>query len=79
MDFTLIEKTDVANICYKLLKANFYRNYFVIIAQDRRDFYCGSIYASKQEALELFRELAESKTDIYCVSDILRDFQRQKV
>lgn len=79
MDFTLIEKREIGGICYKLLKSNFYRNYYVIIAQNKKDFYCGSICANRKEAQALFDEIAESNTDIYCVSDILRDFERQKV
>lgn len=79
MDFTLMEKREENGICYKLLKTNFYRNYYVIIAQDKREFSCGSICASKEEALELFCEIANSNTDIYCISDILSDFSKQKV
>ena len=79
MDFTLIEKIEKNGICYKLLKTNFYRNYYVIIAQDKREFYCGSICAGKKEACELFEEIANSCTDIYCVRDILCEFDRQKV
>ncbi len=79
MDFTLIEKRELAGICYKLLKTNFYRNYFVIIAQDKREFYCGSICADRDEALSLFEEISSSYTDINCISYILSDFERQKV
>ena len=79
MDFTLIEKREMGDACYKLLRANFYRNYFVIIAQNKKDFYCGSIHASREEAVSLFSEIADSNTDIYCVGDILCDFERQKV
>ncbi len=79
MDFSLIEKREIGGICYKLLKANFYRNYYVIIAQDKTDFYCGSICAERKEAEALFAEIAESNTSVYCISDILCDFERQKV
>ena len=79
MDFTLIEKREVGDICYKLLRTNFYRDHYVIIAQDKREFYCGSIKASRSEAISLFNEIANSHTDIYSISDILTDYQRQKV
>ena len=79
MDFTLIEKIESGGICYKLLKTNFYRNYYVIIAQDKREFYCGSIYASSEEATALFEEIAKSNTNIYCIADILSDFAKQKI
>ena len=79
MDFTLIEKRELAGICYKLLKTNFYRNYYVIIAQNKREFYCGSIQAEREDAYELFLQIAQSNTDIYCVTDILSDFAKQKV
>lgn len=79
MDFTLIEKIEVGGICYKLLRTNFYRNYYVIIAQGKREFYCGSIYAKGDEAHAIFEEIANSCTDIYTIRDILRDFDRQKV
>lgn len=79
MDFTLIKKREYDGICYKLLKTNFYRNYYVIIAQDKREFYCGSICADRNEAEALFEEIASSYTDIDCVSYILSDFEGQKV
>ncbi len=78
MDFTQIKKMEISGVCYKLLKANFYRNYYVIIAQDKREFYCGSICASIEEASELFDEIALGNTNIYCISDILSDFNKQK-
>lgn len=78
MDFSLIDKRENAGICYKLLKTNFYRNYYVIIAQNKRDFYCGSICASVEEATLLFNEIAESGTNIYTIADILSDFSKQK-
>ena len=77
MDFTMIEKRELNGICYKLLKTNFYRDYYVIIAQDKRDFYCGSLRANREEAYKLFIEIAESNTEIYCISDILSDFAKQ--
>ena len=79
MDFTLIEKCEVGDICYKLLKANFYRNYYVIIAQDKRNFSCGSICATREEADEFFYEIAGTNTDIYSLMDILSDFAKQKI
>lgn len=79
MDFTVIKKFEIDGVCYKLLKTNFYRNYYVIIAQDRREFYCGSIYAKRDEAELLFDEISQSGTNIYCVADILSDFSKQKV
>ena len=79
MDFTLIEKCEVGDTCYKLLKSNFYRNYYVIIAQDKRNFSCGSIFATRKEADELFYEIAGTNTDIYSLMDILSDFSKQKI
>ena len=79
MDFTLIERTEVGDICYKLLKTNFYRNYFVIVAPTKKDFYCGSFSSSPEEARELFFEIADSHTDPYCIADILHDFKIQKI
>jgi hypothetical protein len=79
MDFSLIKKRESGGVCYKLLKTNFYRNYFVIIAQDKAEFYCGSICSTMKEANALFDEIVSSDTDIYCVADILSDFAKQKV
>ena len=79
MDFSLIEKKENGGICYKLLKTNFYRNYYVIIAQDKKEFYCGSFCAAREEAYEIFSEIAESNTDIVCIADILCDFAKQKI
>lgn len=79
MDFTLIERIDNVGICYKLLKTNFYRNCFVIIAQSKTDFYCASIKTDRTSAKELFESVAESATEPYTLCDILRDFEMQKV
>ena len=79
MDFTLIEKCVMGEICYKLLKANFYRNYFVIIAQTKKDFYCGSFASTLDEARELFYEITNTNTELYTIADILRDFGVQKI
>ena len=79
MDFSLIEKRDEDGICYKLLKAVFYRDYYVIIAQDKKNFYCGSIHATRTDAYELFSEIASTSTDVNCVADILIDFNKEKI
>lgn len=79
MDFTLLRKTEADGICYKLLRTNFYRGYYVIIAQSKNDFYCGSFKASKAEALKLFDEISESVTEPFSLADILSDYTRQKV
>lgn len=79
MDFNLVKKVELCGICYKLLKANFYRDYYVIIVQTRHDFYCGSFKASRSGALEFFDEVSKSRTEPYVLSDILRDIERQKV
>ena len=78
MDFTLIEKIDGERLCYKLLKANFYRDYYVIIAQDKNDFACGSFSATREGALFFFKELAESETEPHTLNDILGDYQKQR-
>ena len=79
MDFTLIKKVEKDDACYKLLKTNFYRDHFLIIAQNKEDFYCGSIKASRKCAEELFESISESATEPYVLADILRDFIMQKV
>ncbi|MGM9632676.1 MAG: hypothetical protein ACI3XL_06270 [Eubacteriales bacterium] len=79
MDFELIEKKEVRGICYKLLRTNFYRNYFVIIAQTRSDFYCSSFYAPRERAEVLFDEIADSATEPYTIADILQDFAKETV
>ncbi len=78
MDLTLIEKSEADGICYKLFRATFYKGYFVIIVQSKRDFYCGSFSATLDEAHELFNEISTSFTEPYCVRDILCDFEKQK-
>ena len=79
MDFTLIKRTEQDDICYKLLRANFYRDYFVIIVQNKNDFYCGSFRCNKLGAEELFEEIVKSNTEPHTLHDILHDFQAQKV
>ena len=78
MDFTFIDKIECDELCYKLLKANFYRNYFVIIAQRKSEFACGSIYANLNEAISFFNQIAQSNTDVCSLFDILSDFAKQK-
>ena len=79
MDFSLIEKREEDGVCYKLLKTMFYRDYFVIIAQDKKNFYCGSVHATFEEAYELFSEIASTNTDVGCIADILLDFSKEKI
>jgi hypothetical protein len=33
----------------------------------------------KEQAHELFEEIVDSNTEIYCIADILSDFSKQKV
>lgn len=79
MDFSVLKRIENGSRCYKLLKANFYRGYFVIIAQDKADFYCGSFYSDRKNAELLFEEIAMSNTEPYTVADILQDFKKQSV
>lgn len=79
MDFSLSLKKEKGGACYKLLRSNFYRERFVIIAQSRDDFACGSICAGLEEAREIFFEIAESETAPHTLLDILCDMQKQRV
>ncbi len=79
MDFELVEKREAEGICYKLLRTNFYHNYFVLIAQTKKEFYCSSFYASRERAEELFDEISCSLTEPYTIADILQDFARESV
>ncbi len=79
MDFTLIDKKESGEVCYKLLRAVFYRDYYIIIVQSKKEFCCGSIHAASSEAHRLFCEIAASATEPYCLSDILRDYEKQRV
>ena len=79
MDFTLIKKVEKDDACYKLLKTNFYRDYFVVISQNKHDFYCGSFKADRRRAEDLFDSIVDSSTEPYVLADILRDFEMQKV
>ena len=76
MDFSLIEKMENDGACYKLLKANFYRDHYVIIVQTKNDFCCGSIRCPRSEILGLFQEIAQSNTDPNTLCDILSDCQK---
>lgn len=79
MDLTLIKKVEVMGIGYKLFRATFYKGYFVIIAQTKKDFFCGSFASSKSEAERFFTEICESATEPYCLADIISDFEKQKI
>ena len=79
MDFSLVLKREDSGRCYKLLRSNFYRGYFVIIAQDKSDFACGSFRGSVDYAIEIFSEIAQSMTDPSTLSCILYDLERQGV
>ena len=79
MDFTIVKKMQVGGHVYKLLRANFYRNHYLIIAQSKREFACGSVCASIDAAEELFSQIAQSETEPYTLMDILRDFEMQTV
>ncbi len=77
MDLTLLEKREKGGICYKLFKANFHYDCYVMLAQTKNEFYCGSFKANAEQANRLLNEIAESETEVYCISDILADFQKQ--
>lgn len=77
MDFTLILKKEKGNLCYKLLKTNFYRNYYVIIVQSKTDFACGSVHLVNEDAVILFDEIVDSNTEPFALSDILADINKQ--
>ena len=79
MDFTIVNKIEREMFCYKLLRANFYRDHYVIIAQSKSDFACGSFCATRESALFFFRELAESDTEPHTLNDILCDYQKQRM
>ena len=77
MDFTLIEKRDNGNIYYKLLKATFYKGYFAIIAQNKKEFFCSSFACENvQLAKNFFYEICESNTEIYTLHDIISDYEK---
>ena len=79
MDFTFVEKIENEGICYKLLRSNFCKGYYVIIAQGKRDFSCGSVFGEKEDINSLFHEIAQSYTPPYALHDILMDFEKQLV
>lgn len=79
MDFTLIEKTVNEYGCYKLLKSNFYRDYYVIIVQNKRDFACGSFRSTKEGAVFFLKELAEMCAEPNTLVDIIGDYQKQRI
>lgn len=75
MDFDFIEKRQVNGISYKLYRATFCRGYFVISAQSKNEFSCGSICSSAEGAKHLLDEIASSETEVHTLVDLLRDFQ----
>ena len=79
MDFTLIEKTQRDKTCYKLLKTNFYRNYYVFIVQNDSDFCCCSVFAQREEAHLLFEEIVGTNTEPHTLADIVADRQKQLI
>ncbi|MBQ9978597.1 MAG: hypothetical protein IKM40_03000 [Clostridia bacterium] len=79
MDFTFVEKIENDGVCYKLLRSNFYKGYYLIIAQDKRDFYSGSVFGAKEDIHSLFCEIAESSTPPFALRDILYDFDKQSI
>ena len=76
MDFTLIKKTDAFNMCYKLLRSNFYRGYYIIIIQSKQDFVCESFASNLDDAIELFNEISSSATEPYTLRDIILDYEQ---
>lgn len=77
MDLTLLKKIESGGVCYKLFKANFHYDYYVILAQSRDEFYCGSFSSSEARARDLLAEIAESETEVFCIEDIISDFRKQ--
>ena len=79
MDFTLVERIEVFGMRYKLLRSNFCRGYFLIIIQSKNDFYCESFSSNKDDALDLFYEIASSATEPYTLHDILSDYTKKSL
>lgn len=79
MDLTLIKKVENTGICYKLFRATFCKGYYAIIAQTKKEFFCGSFASDKASAERLFDEICDSSTEPYCLRDILSDFEKQKL
>lgn len=77
MDLTLLQKAERGGICYKLFKANFHYDHYVILAQTKDDFYCGSFSSTADRAREIFFEISESETDVFCIADILSDLEKE--
>lgn len=79
MDLTLLERKENNGVCYKLFKANFHYDYYVILAQTKNEFYCGSFSATLDEAKRTLYELSDSETEVFCVADIIADLQKQSL
>ena len=78
MDLTLIEKLERGTVCYKLCRSTFCKGYYAIIAQEKKEFFCGSFASDEEGARTRLHEIAESETPPYTIRDILADFEKQK-
>ncbi len=77
MDFTLIQKIEVHGMRYKLLRSNFCRGYYVIIIESKDDFCCESFASNdKENALDLFYEIAASATEPCSLRGIIMDNEK---
>lgn len=51
----------------------------VISARTQDDFYCGSVRCTREDALALIHELAESDSDPFSIADIIKDINCKNV
>lgn len=79
MDFTLVERIEIYGMRYKLLRSNFCRGYYVIIIQSKNEFSCESFASTKEDALDLYYEIAASATDPNSLRDIICDYEKQNM
>lgn len=72
-DSRRIRRTARADALYELFDVEGVDDCFVLVARGNGGFYCGTLYASEEEAVAIFDEIAESETPPYAIFDIVGD------
>ena len=68
-----------AGVLYSLFDIYGFDDRFIITASGGGDFYCGTLFADKNEADRVFCEVAESEVPPFAVADIVDDIRCKNV
>ena len=74
-----VREEERSGVLYSLWRVENFDDRFVIKASGGGDFYCGTLFASDEEAERVFCEIVESETPPFAVADIVDDVRCKNI